>query len=241
MAKTAKKVVLLIVEGPTDEDAFSRVMKKLHARQQVVFLVIHGDITADRDVNAKNALAAVNQRIKELMRKYGLHRTDLLKIIHLVDMDGAYVPETAIRYEDTDKVMYGLDEICAPKGKHIAERNQNKAGVMNRLCATNEIASIPYGLFYLSRNMEHVLFDDMGDLSDEQKMDYADTFADRYGEDPIGFVTFMSKSAFAVSGGYRETWHFIKQGTNSLHRWSNLHLALPATDTEEWLKGTEQL
>ena len=66
------------MEGPTDEDAFRSVMKKLHARQQVVFLVIHGDITADRDVN---------QKIKELMRKYGLHRTDLLKIIHLVDMD----------------------------------------------------------------------------------------------------------------------------------------------------------
>ena len=85
--KNSYKVVLFIVEGPTDEDAFRSVMKKLHARQQVVFLVIHGDITADRDVNARNAMTAVNQKIKELMRKYGLHRTDLLKIIHLVDMD----------------------------------------------------------------------------------------------------------------------------------------------------------
>ena len=161
MAKTAKKVVLFIVEGPTDEDAFSSVMKKLHARQQVVFLVIHGDITADRDVNARNALTAVNQKIKELMRKYGLHRTDLLKIIHLVDMDGAYVPEAAIRYGDTDKLVYGLDEICAPKGNRIAERNRNKASVMNRLCTSHEIASVPYGLYYLSRNMEHVLFDDI--------------------------------------------------------------------------------
>lgn len=241
MAKTAKKVVLFIVEGPTDEDAFSSVMKKLHARQQVVFLVIHGDITTDRDVNARNALAAVNQKIKELMRKYGLHRTDLLKIIHLVDMDGAYVPETAIRYGDTDKLMYGLDEIYAPKGNHIVERNRNKACIINRLCTTHEISSVPYGLYYLSRNMEHVLFDDMGDLSDEQKMDYADSFADRYGEDPIGFVAFMSKSAFAVSGSYRETWLFIKKGTNSLHRWSNLHLALPATSAEEHLKDAEHL
>ena len=91
---------------------------------------------------------------------------------------------------------------------------------------------VPYGLYYLSRNMEHVLFDDMRNLSDEQKMDYADSFADRYGEDPIGFVAFMSKSAFAVSGSYRETWLFIKEGTNSLHRWSNLHLALPADSAE---------
>ena len=59
------------MEGPTDEDAFRSVMKKLHARQQVVFLVIHGDITADRDVNARNALTAVNQKIKELMRENG--------------------------------------------------------------------------------------------------------------------------------------------------------------------------
>ena len=241
MAKTAKKVVLFIVEGPTDEDAFSSVMKKLHARQQVVFLVIHGDITADRDVNARNALTAVNQKIKELMRKYGLHRTDLLKIIHLVDMDGAYVPEAAIRYGDTDKLVYGLDEICAPKGNRIAERNRNKASVMNRLCTSHEIASVPYGLYYLSRNMEHVLFDDMDDLLDEQKMEYADAFADRYGEDPMGFVSFMSKSAFAVPGSYRETWLFIKEGTNSLHRWSNLHLALPETGAEDRLKDAEQI
>ena len=79
------------------------------------------------------------------------------------------------------------------------------------------------------------------DLSDEQKMDYADSFADRYGEDPIGFVAFMSKSAFAVSGSYRETWLFIKEGTNSLHRWSNLHLALPADSAEERLKDAEHL
>ena len=124
MAKTAKKVVLFIVEGPTDEDAFSGVMKQLHASQRVVFLVIHGDITADKSVNAQNVLSVVNQRVKDQMRRYGLHRADILKIIHLTDTDGVFVPEEAIRYGNTQKLIYGFDEIHAPDGSNIAFRNQ---------------------------------------------------------------------------------------------------------------------
>ena len=234
MAKTAKKVVLFIVEGPTDENAFSGVMKELYAQQRVVFRVVHGDITADKSVNAQNAISAVNQQVKDQMKKYGLHKTDILQIIHLTDTDGAFVPEESIRYGAAEKLVYGLDEICVPDGDHIAERNRKKSEVMTKLSSTKEVATIPYRLYYLSRNLEHVLFNDMADLTNSQKMDYADRFSDRYSEDVDGFVTYMSKSEFTAPGNYRETWQFIAKGTNSLHRWCNLHLALaPNWSTNE--------
>lgn len=226
MARETKKVILFIVEGPTDEDAFSSVMKKLHAGRHVVFHVVHGDITADRSVNAQNAVSAVNAQVLDEMKKYGLRRTDILKIIHLADTDGAYVPEEAILYGGVEKIVYELDAIRAPEESAIAQRNAAKASVMNKLSATGKIAATPYRLYYLSRNLEHVLFDDMRELTKEQKMDYADAFADRYGDDPDGFISFMTDGGFAAAGDYRETWRYIAEGTNSLHRLSNLHLAL---------------
>lgn len=232
MARETKKVILFIVEGPTDETTFSSVMKKLHASQTVVFHVVHGDITSDRNVNSQNAVAAVNDQVLEEMKKYRLTRTDILRIIHLADTDGCFVPDEVIQYGGADKLTYGLDEILVPEGSQIATRNHNKASVMNRLCATSKIAGTPYRLYYLSRNLEHVLFDVIEDLTDEEKMDYADEFADRYDDDPEAFVAYMSNSEFTVPGSYRDTWRYVAEGTNSLHRLSNLHLALPIQDEQ---------
>lgn len=225
MAKATKKVILFIVEGPTDEDAFSGVMKKLYANQQVVFHVVHGDITTDRSVDVRNAVLTVDGHVRDEMRKYGLRRTDILKIIHLADTDGAYVPDEAILYGETKQVFYTLDTIYAPEGGKIKERNHRKAQVLNKLYVTNEIAGTPYKIYYLSRNLEHVLFNDMSELTTEQKIDYADAFHEKYVDRPSEFVAFMSKSEFTVAGNYHETWRYIASGTNSLHRLSNLHLA----------------
>lgn len=43
----AKKVILVIVEGPTDEDALSSVLKQIFSSAEVHFHVIYGDITTE--------------------------------------------------------------------------------------------------------------------------------------------------------------------------------------------------
>lgn len=43
----AKKVIFVIVEGPTDEDALSSVLKQIFSSAEVHFHVIHGDITTE--------------------------------------------------------------------------------------------------------------------------------------------------------------------------------------------------
>ena len=45
----AKKVIFVIVEGPTDEDALSSVLKQIFSSAEVHFHVIHGDITTEDD------------------------------------------------------------------------------------------------------------------------------------------------------------------------------------------------
>ena len=50
----AKKVIFVIVEGPTDEDALSSVLKQIFSSAEVHFHVIHGDITTeDRKVSSR--------------------------------------------------------------------------------------------------------------------------------------------------------------------------------------------
>ncbi|GAB1477354.1 hypothetical protein MASR2M70_21920 [Bacillota bacterium] len=47
-AKT-KKIILFIVEGPTDEDALSSILKKIFEGEgkDIRFHVVHGDMTSD--------------------------------------------------------------------------------------------------------------------------------------------------------------------------------------------------
>lgn len=56
-----------------------------------------------------------------------------------------------------------------------------------------------------------------------------DAFADAYSDSAEAFISFLSGSDFTVQGAFGETWQFIFEGTNSLHRHSNLHLLFSDT------------
>lgn len=72
-------------------------------------------------------------------------------------------------------------------------RNEQKQRVLYRLYPEKMIGKSPYAVYYFSRNMEHVLHNDARNLSDEEKANYADEFADTYSQNPEGFI-------FAKSG-----------------------------------------
>ena len=48
-----KKVILFLVEGPTDEDALAVIFTKLVNNHDIEFDVLHTDITADEDMTVK--------------------------------------------------------------------------------------------------------------------------------------------------------------------------------------------
>jgi len=94
---------------------------------------------------------------------------------------------------------------------------------MDRLSRHSKINGIPYNAYYLSCNLEHVLHND-ANVDDNLKVEKAEEFSDSYFERELEFLDFIRKDSFAVEGEYEETWEFIKQGSNSLNRYSNLHL-----------------
>lgn len=226
MAKKTKRVILFIVEGPTDEDALSPILKQIFETEDVRFHIVFGDITTDNEVNEREIIKEVNAHIKQEMDRYGYKKKDILKVIHLLDTDGAFIPETCICASSDGALQYTDEQILCREPAKMLRRNQKKRTAVQRLCTTAEIAKIPYSALYFSRNLEHVLHGKTDNLSDDEKIDLADEFADKYINDIESFKTFIRTESFAVAGSYRETWDYIMEGTNSLKRNSNFHLVL---------------
>ena len=232
MAK--KKILLFIVEGPTEESALSTVFSRIFSSDAVRFHVIHGDILTRDFVRPERIAATVNEQIKAF-RNDIYKPADFCKVVHLIDMDGAYIPDSSVIEEDApDKTypFYTGTQILTPSPRAIIDRNKRKRDAIAKLSATGNIGGIPYSLYYFSCNLDHVLHD-RNNLSDTEKIQLSRDFDLQYAGDPNTFIQFMKTGAFAVPGTYSETWAFIKQtGLYSLERHSNLHLELP--DHCEW-------
>lgn len=226
MGKKTKKVIMFIVEGPTDEDTLSPVIKRLFKNNNIRFHIVHGDITTDFNVNEREIIKEVNSHIEAEMRRYGYKKSDIIQVIHLLDTDGAFVPESCIIKGSTDRIRYENNSIICREPDKIALRNRKKKAAVMRLKGTKTIKDIPYMALYMSRNLEHLLHNISDDLSDDEKIELADAFADKYIDNTEEFVEFISDRGFTVKGNLQQTWDFIFQGTNSLNRYSNFHLIL---------------
>lgn len=219
-----KKVVAVIVEGPSDETALGTIMTEFFQNDQIKFVVVHGDITTDQWVDSNNVVKKVNTLIMDEAKKYGYKRSDFEKIIHIVDSDGVYVSGENIKYADTSKVQYYMDRIETNNVDGIIARNTKKAEVLYKLRQTGKVNGIPYRVYFNSCNLEHVLHNQLKDFSDQEKEDMAYDFADKYEGDVQGFIDFISSREVAVPGSFKDSWSFLEQGVNSLNRFSNMHL-----------------
>jgi len=224
-----KKVILFIVEGVTDKISLGGIIDKLVSSNLVRFYITGGDITSDRFSNSSNAIAKVNDHVKAfLARELGIKKSDIIRIVHLIDMDGAYIKSDQIQVEEVEEFVYSESAIIANEVERVIERNSRKQQVINRLSLCPEISGIPYSMYYFSCNLEHVLHNEIN-LADELKMAYAERFSDSYYKTETTFFDFIRDEQFAVKGDYKETWEFIKLNGNSLKRYSNFHLFFEKT------------
>lgn len=92
-----KKVIAVIVEGPSDEAALGSILKEYFSSEEIQFVVVHGDITTKDYTSADNILSKINNLIESVKQKYGYRIEDFLKIIHIVDMDGAFCNDVIVR------------------------------------------------------------------------------------------------------------------------------------------------
>lgn len=229
-----KKIVFVIVEGPSDEEALGVILSRIYDDSTVYVQIMHCDITTEF-INApnKNIVTMVGDQIREYANSNHFKKSDFKEIIHLVDMDGAYIPDDNV-IEDTSaiKPIYSLTEIRSCNKRGIKLRNERKSDNINRLCSHKEIWDIPYRVFYMSCNLDHVLYNKLNSADDEKETD-SFKFAKFYKDKIPEFLSFISKSEFSVMNGYKESWDYIKQDLHSLERHTNLGICFEETTPEE--------
>lgn len=219
-----KKVILFLVEGISDQTTLGLILSKLIRDSTVGFHIVGGDITSNRYTTLSNALEKVNEEVKKFLDRNKFRITDISQIIHIVDIDGAYVSNEDIVEDSTvSRFVYKDNVIVGKNADIIRRRNEKKASILDKLSNTHKVRKIPYRLFYFSLNLEHVIHN-IRDAKDSEKDSMAEQFADRFYGQEREFIEFIQNHDFAVDGDYKETWEFIKERNHSLNRYSNFHL-----------------
>lgn len=221
MQTTEKKVIIFIVEGPSDESAIGTIVKEYFSASEVRFHLAHGDVTTKTGADGDTILKRINNCVEEVKKRYRYTNQNILRIIHLADMDGVYINEDRIIENEAGPALYFTDHIETPCVECIDRRNDRKSELLYKLSATGKINGIPYRIYYMSCNLEHVLYNELREFTDEEKWEYSDAFAEKYMGKVDEFISFISNPAFAVEGSFKDTWKFIRQDTNSLNRYTN--------------------
>lgn len=217
------KIILFLVEGPTDEDTLALIYSRIVKEHDIKFEVLHTDITADENMTVKY----IEDRIKEAIEIYlnknpFIEKSDILKVIQIIDTDGAFIPSSQVKQSDTGKTEYFETYIAAKNRDRLIRRNISKRKIVYKLVHSEEVAGFPYEIYYFSRNIEHVLHGVSVELSDEKKEELAFEIADRYSERPEDFLKLLYQADFHVPGTYKCTWDYIMEKDNSLRRHSNM-------------------
>ena len=83
-----KKILFVIVEGPSDDAALSVLLSRFFDSNVVHVHVMHCDITTELGVTPNNIVRTIGDCVKKFAGR--LYKSgDFCQIIHIVDMDGA--------------------------------------------------------------------------------------------------------------------------------------------------------
>lgn len=218
-----KKIVLVIVEGPSDDSALGVILNRLFDKNKVHIEIMYGDITTDMNIDPIDIAKALGEVVKRYADSMHFKQLHFQQVIHLIDMDGAYIPDDrVVENPDAEKPVYSLTNIQTAKRDLLLLRNKHKQSKIERICGMQKVwGSIPYRAYYMSSNLDHVLYGKLNS-SDEDKENDAYAFAKKYKDDIDGFLKFISDSDFSRMEGYKESWAFIKKGCHSLERYTNL-------------------
>ncbi len=221
-----RKVVFVIVEGPSDDTALGIALSQVYDKDSVYIHIMHGDITTRRGGNSQNIISRIWKEVQGYANSNHYKATDFKQIIHIVDMDGVYIPDDhVIEQKTAANVRYASEGIYTSDVDGIIARNKVKSDILYKLRTCGNIRKIPYRVYYMSCNLDHVLYDKRNS-TDEAKENDAYAFAKKYKGNMDGFVKFICESEFSVNGDFKESWRYIETGMNSIERYTNLCIGI---------------
>lgn len=235
---TESKVLLFIVEGPSDEASLAPALEQIITGSKVKFKVMRADITCDYDSTVDN----IERRIKVLGVKRFLTENsqfssnDICGVIHIVDLDGAFASDDIVIQGDVEHTQYFDNQIiCKDRELFLRTKNNKEANLLH-LASISQISIpngivVPYSIFYMSCNLDHVLHNKRNSTKEEKQEDSV-VFADNY-DDPEKFASFFNGSDIKIEGTYPETWKYAQIELNSLKRGSNFWICIDTYKNNE--------
>ncbi|WP_281072340.1 hypothetical protein [Succinivibrio dextrinosolvens] len=223
-----KKIVFVIVEGPSDSEALGGILNKLFSDSSVYVHIVHGDITTQDDTTSGNIIKKITALVKNYASSRHLTKIHFKKVIHIVDMDGAYVDDSYVRLNKSlSSVVYSYEGIETSNVQGIIDRNHLKKECLNVISSKESIwKDLPYQAYFMSCNLDHVLYNKLN-LSDDEKEKLSLDFAKKYKDNLDLFRMFILDSSFSLHQmSYRDSWSFIKQSNRSLKRYTNFGLCI---------------
>ncbi len=226
----AKKVVIFIVEGPSEKKALEAIISEIIISDEIVFEVTYGDVTSNiTKVDTNLIIPQLIEIITKTLNMRRFHVNDISEIVLLTDTDGTYIKDDDIKEVETNKVIYEERHIKTSDKNRIVLRNYVKANILNKLSGEKTIkvreTLIPFMIFYMSCNLDHVLYNERN-LADNLKNQKAEEFSFSYDGKEKEFITFLEGHMIDKNDNYELSWAKIKLNNNSLLRYSNLWLYL---------------
>lgn len=221
-----RKVVFVIVEGVSDDTALGIALNQVFDKETVYVHIMRGDITTVTGVNSQNIVAKLGNVVKNYAEKNHYKASDFKQIIHIVDTDAAYLADDKV-LEDPEcvELSYQDDGIHTSDVSKVIARNKQKTDNLYRLRSCGNIWGVPYRVYYMSCNLDHVLYDKRNS-TDEEKENDAYAFAKKCKNNVDAFMDFMCESSFSVKGEFKDSWVFIEKDMHSIERYTNLPICL---------------
>ena len=239
-------IILAIVEGPSDATALVDPLSKLLRNSQLRDLIADGDITL-RYLYAKSHPGMTGSNMEKVMtklidadikRRHVYVRNDVTAVIQILDLDGAFVPDGHVSQDEgLEERRYTENSILTPNAMETIRQNHEKQKNIRSLISMKDIRlgrrDVPFHSFYMSRNLEHVIWDEKKQLEPEGKSACAKRAFRRYVQHPEELLDLL-RSPEVMHGfkSFEESWNWPQVADNSLARGSNLGFLLDVLDPQ---------
>lgn len=250
VGEKGRGIVIVIVEGKSEIACLKPILSTLYDDASPNYDVwfppsvsggtrVWGDFTSRNGITPETAPGCINKLIVDpLLEQLGhLPHERIGEIVHIIDMDGAYIDDSNIEYDPKkEKNYYDKGKIITANVEFVKKRNEQKRKNIDRLCSLDYIIHkqgsnsrhIPYSVYFFSSNLDHMLHGDANIPSGTEKVKKADDFAEKYEDEPMEFIRAIKALPGTLNEmTYEESWNYIRQrGNNSICPHTNINLLL---------------
>ena len=197
------KIIIFIVEGPSDEDALMVPLENelINKKIKTKVKVLHTDILTKHiskesnifEITSSNIMGKLKELIEtEIKKIVGLKLKDIGKIIYITDTDDCFFKDQPHSKNKKECLKILFNKRKLELGKGYAKK------------------IIPFEVIFMSQNLEHVLTGELRNYSLEEKERISKEFREKCEENFEEYITFFTSTNIKKWKTYEESYSKIE-------------------------------